>query len=186
MNTVRCSSRLAPGTASRAIMDLARGQPASTGSTKCGQQFRVDSGLTCARRQPLRSSSTGGRRPAARLMCDGSTSHDWRQTLELPAGMRIAREWSGTSWSPTTRGPAEPGGQLGRQWLPGWPSTRTGTRCSPAAAAPRRTRVADGTVVWTTSYSGALPVAIALSRDGTRLFETGWASRGITTVAYHT
>lgn len=46
--------------------------------------------------------------------------------------------------------------------------------------------VADGTVVWTTSYSGALPVAIALSRDGTRLFETGWASRGITTVAYHT
>jgi outer membrane protein assembly factor BamB len=46
--------------------------------------------------------------------------------------------------------------------------------------------LADGTVLWTTSYSGALPVAIALSRDGTRLFETGWARGGIKTVAYRT
>jgi DNA-binding beta-propeller fold protein YncE len=51
--------------------------------------------------------------------------------------------------------------------------------------------VAHGTVLWTASYAARqFPTAIALSGDGTRLFETGWNGRGITggitTVAYHT
>jgi outer membrane protein assembly factor BamB len=49
--------------------------------------------------------------------------------------------------------------------------------------------VASGTVLWTTSYAAAKvysPVAIALSRDGTRLFLTGsvGSNGGMTTVAY--
>jgi DNA-binding beta-propeller fold protein YncE len=48
--------------------------------------------------------------------------------------------------------------------------------------------VADGTVLWTTRYNGAKiwdPVAIALSSDGTRLFETGSGRNGgMITVAY--
>ena len=53
--------------------------------------------------------------------------------------------------------------------------------------------VARGNVLWTTSYATAKiyysPVAIALSRDGTRLFVTGSVGpngRGMTTVAYQT
>jgi len=49
--------------------------------------------------------------------------------------------------------------------------------------------VASGTVLWTTSYAAAKvysPVAVALSRDGTRLFVTGSVgfNGGMTTVAY--
>jgi hypothetical protein len=48
--------------------------------------------------------------------------------------------------------------------------------------------VADGTLLWTTRYTGAItwdPVAIALSGDGTRLFETGSGRNGgMITVAY--
>jgi len=48
--------------------------------------------------------------------------------------------------------------------------------------------VADGTVLWTTRYAGAKvwdPAAIALSSDGTRLFETGSGRNGgMITVAY--
>jgi outer membrane protein assembly factor BamB len=51
--------------------------------------------------------------------------------------------------------------------------------------------VAHGTVLWKASYAQRqYPTAIALSGDGTRLFETGWNGRGlaggIITVAYHT
>ena len=51
--------------------------------------------------------------------------------------------------------------------------------------------VARGTVLWTTRYAAAKvysPVAIALSRDGTRLFLTGSVgfNGGMTTVAYQT
>lgn len=49
--------------------------------------------------------------------------------------------------------------------------------------------VAGGTVLWTSSYPPAkvyLLAAIALNRDGTRLFVTGsWPNHGVTTVAYH-
>jgi PQQ-like domain len=45
--------------------------------------------------------------------------------------------------------------------------------------------VAHGTVLWTARYAHALPGPIALNGDGTRLFQTGWDDRGITTVAYH-
>ncbi len=45
--------------------------------------------------------------------------------------------------------------------------------------------VADGTALWTRSYTFKEPTPIALSGDGTRLFVTGWRpSRGITTAAY--
>lgn len=49
--------------------------------------------------------------------------------------------------------------------------------------------VASGTALWMTSYGAAKvysPVAIALSRDGTRLFVTGsmGSNGGMTTVAY--
>ena len=48
--------------------------------------------------------------------------------------------------------------------------------------------VADGTVLWTTRYAGAIiwdPAEIALSSDGTRLFETGSGRNGgMITVAY--
>jgi len=48
--------------------------------------------------------------------------------------------------------------------------------------------VADGTLLWTTRYTGAItwdPVAIALSGDGTRLLETGSGRNGgMITVAY--
>jgi len=44
-------------------------------------------------------------------------------------------------------------------------------------------------VLWTSSYPPAkvyLLAAIALNRDGTRLFVTGsWPNHGVTTVAYH-
>ena len=46
--------------------------------------------------------------------------------------------------------------------------------------------VADGTVLWTASYAHGIPGPIALSGDGTRLFETGWDDIGITTVAFQT
>jgi hypothetical protein len=52
--------------------------------------------------------------------------------------------------------------------------------------------VADGTVLWTTSYNRAFPVGglvsgiIGLSGDGTRLFGTRPNHRGITIVAYQT
>lgn len=49
--------------------------------------------------------------------------------------------------------------------------------------------VTDGTVLWTTRYTGAKiwePAEIALSSDGTRLFETGSGRNGgMITVAYH-
>ncbi len=49
--------------------------------------------------------------------------------------------------------------------------------------------VASGTVLWTTSYAAAKvysPIAIALSRDGTRLFVTGSLgfNGAMTTVSY--
>jgi hypothetical protein len=47
--------------------------------------------------------------------------------------------------------------------------------------------IADGTWLWTSSYTHNGSGIIGLSGDGTRLFVTGsWPNRGITTVAYQT